>query len=342
MSIDIIAKSFSDSIKILGIDHIVLSKKVIRKYITKNIGGGDKILHILANAILLNKVRMCRKNIYGNPMWSFNGVTILYEGKSFREYEYSIVDKDEECSNDITETIVKYLRLIMPMKPLIIIDLGLFELHHDIELKVLVKQLILTINTIRLWLTDLHLAVVNIPLYFNQLLNKISTLARVYYDCFLYKTIELERAILLDPYADEELTSQDVLSNDYFIIGGIVDRKFPRPYATSMLAALNSLNTIRSKSIRLRSSVIGVPNELNKIVDIVMRVKFLGESLESAIISNMSIDDKILRIVYEVRKNYSKGRIVSRNIISKLMKSYRLEERYMNRILLRLKDFNII
>ncbi|ADM28073.1 tRNA (guanine-N1-)-methyltransferase [Ignisphaera aggregans DSM 17230] len=341
MSIDIVAKSFSNSLKILGIDHIVLSRKVIKKYITKNVGGGDRVLHVLANAILLNKVRVCRKSVYGNPMWSFNGVTILYEVKNFREFEYCVIDRDEECFNDVTETIARYLKLIMPMKPLIIVDLSLFELHHDMELKVLVKQLVLAINTIRLWLTDLHIAIVNMPLYFNPLLNKISTLARICYDDSLYKTIELERAVLLDPYADEALTSQDILSNDYFIIGGIVDRKFSRPYATSMLLALNNLD-IKSKSIRLGSSAIGVPNELNKIVDIVMRVRFLGESLESAIISNMSVDDKISRIVYEVRKRYSKDRVISKDIISKLMKSYSLEERYMNRILLRLKDFNII
>ncbi len=341
MGIDIVAKSFSDSLKILGIDHIVLSRRVAKKYIVRNITRGDRVLHILANNALLNKIKICRKRVYGDPMWSFNGIMILYNTKNFGEFEYYVSDKDEECPDDITETVVKYLKLIMPMKPLIIIDLNLFELHHDAELRVLAKQLVLAINTIRLWLTDLHIAIVNMPLYFNPLPNNIFTVAKIYYDCSLYKSIELGKTILLDPYADEALTSHDILANDYFIIGGLVDKKFPRPYATSMLLTLNELG-VRSISIRLGTNTIGVPNELNKIIDIILRTRFLGESLENAILSNMSIDDKISRIIYEIRKKYSKNRMIDKNTVAKFMRDYGLDERYMNRVLLRLRDFTII
>jgi Uncharacterized conserved protein len=108
------------------------------------------------------------------------------------------------------------------------------------------------------------------------------------------------KTIVLDPYGDVDANEEIIRNSDVFIIGGIVDKGRRLKYATTELAKMRGYDYPRVR-IKLRGSVVGVPDEINKIAEIVLKVKE-GESLEEAVISTMSKADKVARILYDVHR----------------------------------------
>jgi len=180
----------------------------------------------------------------------------------------------------------KKVELRLPKYPLIVIDMGLFdELEEEEEKKKTLLQVEVTLSVIRKWLWDGNLALIHSPPFS---IGKAK----------IINEIESDNCIVLDPYGDTAADENMIRSTDVFIIGGIVDKGRRLKHATSKLAEKYNYPCKRVK-IMLRDSIVGVPDEINKIVSIVLKVKY-GGKLEDAIIENQSKSDKISRILRDL------------------------------------------
>ncbi|MEJ2781077.1 tRNA methyltransferase [Stygiolobus sp. CP850M] len=173
-----------------------------------------------------------------------------------------------------------------PQYPKIVLDLGLFNRLAEDEKKKTLTQLFMTLNVVRKFWWDGNMVVVG-----GIKVGKALTVSSFRVDA---------PAIVLDPYGDVDANEEIIRNSDVFIIGGIVDKGRRLKYATTELAKMRGYDYPRVR-IKLRGSVVGVPDEFNKIAEIVLKVKE-GESLEEAVISTMSKGDKVARILYDVHR----------------------------------------
>jgi len=334
-----VATLLAQILRDLGLDVIAIDRSTLQ-YIPVDIRGkSEEMLHHLANLILLRKAYVCLEEVYGVPTGFYKGITLLYTTKKSFVSKATIVNRDAKCLNNLTSIVSEKLEILIPRAPLFIVDLSLWELHHEKEKHSLVKQLVLMIHEIRKWLTDLNIVFVSTPINVVQELQNITSNKSMYFvtDEF-YKLLPQENTVVLDPYSLEELTEQDIKIYNYFIIGGVVDKLFPRPYATYTIYKLHRLNFVR-KSIKLYGSNTGVPNELNKIVNIIISVKLLNTNLNEAIKMNMSVDDKIVRINRDLMKIARTKKVINEDDIVNLMKLYALNEKYKYKIFKLAKKF---
>lgn len=334
---DSVASIFAHVLRILGVDSVVISRRVVKKYLQHNKGNSIEILHTIANNILRKRIKICIERIYGVPIGFYKNITILYDTKKYMEVEYYIVDIHEKCSIDITNKTVSLFLSVYPKIPMILIDATLWELHHEEEKRKAIKQFLVLINTIRKRLTDLNILLVSPPIELIDLVKEAVEFIETN-DNSIYNTIDSSKAIILDPYAHDELTVKDIMENHYFIVGLLIDDKFPRPYATYMLKLLQAINFNR-KAIKLYGSIIGVPKEINKIIDIILDVKLNSMSLEEAIINNMSIDDKVKRIIYDIEKDIAKRRTIDENYIERYISIYKVNNNQFRKIYKRIKNY---
>ena len=114
--------------------------------------------------------------------------------------------------------------------------------------------------------------------------------------------------MLLDPYADTPLGPRDVLEAEAFIVGGIVD-KVPRPRATEAISRL--IPWAARRRVELKGSIIGVPNTINSIIEIVLKARYdYGGDVERAVRSVMSPADARLRAYVEIsRRARGRGKV---------------------------------
>ncbi|WP_048055967.1 tRNA (guanine(9)-/adenine(9)-N1)-methyltransferase [Pyrococcus sp. ST04] len=95
----------------------------------------------------------------------------------------------------------------------------------------------------------------------------------------------IKRVVLLDPNAPEVLSKED-LKEKAFIIGGIVDMKGDKKGTTAKIGeSLESqgIEVLRRKIV-LRGDVVGVPDRINHIAEILIRMLY-GEDMEKAVLA---------------------------------------------------------
>jgi len=334
---DVIVDAFTYTLRMHGIVFLALSAKTIKYILTGYKSSSREVLHKIAIALLLNKLKICTEKSKGVLAGFYKGIYILYPAKDMYCSDATIVRSDEYCSQDLSIKLLASFMDIVSKIPVFMIDLSLWELHHEKEKLKLLKQIVVSINVIRRWLTDYHLVFVSAPSETLARLRKhIHFLCPWYMDSSPYSFIDRSRTLMLDPYAEEILSAEDVFRFNYFVIGGIVDRLYSRPYATYMIYRLHSLDVER-KAIKLKGSSIGVPNEINKVIDFILRIRLGDKQMEEAIIDCMGVDDKISRIVYELKKVYRNSRDIEYSDIVEYMKLYRLPERYLKKILAKIR-----
>ncbi|MEM5830261.1 MAG: hypothetical protein QXL82_02000 [Candidatus Aenigmatarchaeota archaeon] len=84
---------------------------------------------------------------------------------------------------------------------------------------------------------------------------------------------DFERLIILDPYADKELTKEIVKENENFFVGGIVDVVRIKQ-ATKMLARyLGISEKFPSYKIVYKGSAFSFPDRINFIVKVIVKIK---------------------------------------------------------------------
>jgi len=118
---------------------------------------------------------------------------------------------------------------------------------------------------------------------------------------------DADKVIILRPDASTPLKADDVMTADAFLLGGIVD-KIPRPGLSRMLDSLVPWGVPRR--IELRGSVIGVPERINRIVEILLKSRYLYDGdVEKAIITTMSKKDRVARAYREIMKYASERKV---------------------------------
>ncbi len=156
--------------------------------------------------------------------------------------------------------------------PYVVIDCRFYDLHSEKEKKKLLLQIRQTLNVVREFMWD------------ERLIVTLDCGCGVYYpsvEDFLAEK-NFEKVILLDPEGEEEFKGEFA---DCYIIGGIVDKAGDKKGWTSKICKIlreKGFN-VKSQRILLRGDVIGVPDRLNHIAEIVLRVVLDGEDVENAI-----------------------------------------------------------
>ena len=339
---DIVALVFAEVLRILGINSIVLSRRFVRKYLQGYKIGSEKILHRIANLVIANRVQICKERVWGVPIGFFHGVEVMYDVRASRQGEAIVRSQCETCFNDISRMVKHVFLNIFPRIPLFIIDLGLWELHSETEKNELFKQLLIVIDTIREHFTDLNLLLIATPRELKMRIDNmlLSHGITILSDYEIYNELDSRYAIVLDPYAEQYLDERTIREVHTYILGGIIDEVYPRPYATKTLVELHAIDMFPRYSIRLWGSTVGVPNRINKIIEIITSVRY-GKSLEQAIIESMSTEDKITRILHEIHKRFGKKRRITMQDVFNLMKLFNLSEKFVYRIISSLKSFEI-
>jgi len=156
--------------------------------------------------------------------------------------------------------------------PYILIDCSFYDLHSEKEKRSLLIQIRETLNVVRNFMWDEKLIVTldcGIGRYYSSSSN------------FL-KEKEVKKIILLDPNADEVFDGEKA---ECYIIGGIVDRSGNKKGLTSKIGEMLEKDGIKfdSKKILLKGDTAGVPDRLNTITELILRVVLDNECVEEAI-----------------------------------------------------------
>ncbi len=244
----------------------------------------------------------CGRNFYYHGWGSLTRVDAVYVSEGFEK---------------------EFVRLNDDTKPLIVIELSqLLEHRLENEYASLRSQIASTLGVIRLFLWDAHLLLTSARDGLYSWLSPLLGRARVRITSLsvgdALEELGVRNVVLLDPNADESLSSNDVKSAEAFIVGGIVDR-VPRPGATAKLLRL--IPWAKRRRVELRGSIIGVPNRLNAIVEIILkaRYKFCG-NIEKAILDTMSPHDVRLRAYVEIARRAGKAKKIDWNFYCELRK----------------------
>ena len=175
---------------------------------------------------------------------------------------------------------------VPPELPQFVLDFSLWDEMTEEEKRKTLFQVEMTVATIRNWLWEGNIRLANVP-------QGLSFPYR-----FATKAVS-GKCVVLDPKGDE-INSEELRSYDVFIIGAIVDKGRRLKDATQRLAKKAGYDCPRVR-IALWGSTVGVPDEINKIVEIVLKVK-RGEDLEKAVIEEMSKSDIIARAKWELSR----------------------------------------
>ncbi len=189
-----------------------------------------------------------------------------------------------------------------PPLPAFVVDFSLKFVHTEEELSKLRLQIAVALSEIRKYLWDPHLILTNIDgstaKWVSEVLGENKAVMTQSKPSEVLWSMDADRVIILRPDAPQPLTSSEVLAADAFLIGGVVDR-IPRPGVSRILDNLVPWGTPRR--IELRGSVAGVPERINRIVEILLKARYVYPgNLEKAIITSMTRKDLIARVYSEI------------------------------------------
>jgi tRNA (adenine9-N1/guanine9-N1)-methyltransferase len=267
---------------------------------------GHDIPQCIATALLLGKYHLCRVGARGRLFVDYGKVRIM---RISRGGEACDLVLSRSCSEPIMVP-------EPPRYPLIVIDLSLWGMHRESEKRELVEQILASLNVVRRFLWDQNLVISNPNQEFTHMLQTMASGLR--HRMILAEKIPVlgGSTVLLDPQGDHVLNDEDVLRNNVFILGGIVDKEIKRRGATTRLHELLGLGKLGVPRYRveLRGSRVGVPDRLNKLVEIILLARFVS-GLEDAIMMTQSRRDRVNRLVREIQRNSTRvdgGFVVTR------------------------------
>ncbi len=159
--------------------------------------------------------------------------------------------------------------------PYILVDCSFFDLHSRKEKSKIRTQIKVTLGVIRDFMWDEKLVIAG---------KKFEEVNATYCDSpseFILSE-GLKKIILLDPNADKVYRGEKA---DCFVIGGIVDKSGDKKGLTSKIGENLSMDGVEFESMRieLMGDVIGVPDRINSITEIILLTVLDGVGVESAI-----------------------------------------------------------
>ena len=197
--------------------------------------------------------------------------------------------------------------------PYIAIDCRFHHLHSEKEFKSLMTQIRETLNVVREYMWDERFVISGLKTDTNAThVEKLEDFLR-----------GKERIILLDPNAEEVFEGERA---DVYVIGGIVDKSGNKKGLTSKIGEEIRKSGIdfESKKILLRGNVIGVPDRLNHIAEIVLKVVLDGKSVEEAIkevqpkkVAKWRLRIELPKFVEKVEIKERTFRIVRKSVLKK-------------------------
>lgn len=169
---------------------------------------------------------------------------------------------------------VEEIREELEKFPYIVVDCSLKDIHIEKELKSLVNQIQKTLSVVRRYMWDGKLVIAGMR-------TPVSAPHYPSVEDFLREN-NPEKVILLDPNA-EEIFRGDVA--DCYIIGGIVDKVGNKAGATELIyrRLIGNGFRVERRKILLRGEVVGVPDRINHIAEIVLKSVLDGIDVERAI-----------------------------------------------------------
>ncbi len=345
----LLGEILAEILKEYRIETMHLDKLTLYKISSMNIEDYFQALSIL---LLNRKIGICIDDERpGKVIYEKNGIKLIH-GIGDEISRYYVRWRDRNCRIDITEDILRKLLSRIDNvrnRTYFIIDLSFWDEHTENERNELVEQIVMCIKTIRKYLYDNYLILTSCSddfiKYFNRKISGMShhvVMTSLDLRTFLRRFLRKHNVVMLDPEGDFTLTDVDVLSYDVYILGGIIDKERVDKYGTYRLYStyrLWELNIPRMR-ICIDCSVIGVPDRLNKIMDIILRCRICGNLLRCSIILNQSKRDRIYRWYFEIQR-YSKkvvknGRVIkhilSKELINRLLREYPISSKDIERI----------
>jgi len=259
-----------------------------------------------------------------------------YKGRKFRILlGRDSMSADSLLSSSHSQNALSWKELLdllpEPPFPLFVIDVSLKYIHTEEELEKLRLQIAVSLSTIREYLWDRHLAITSADpetsRWLSEYLGRNKTIITDSKPNEVLWSLGADMVVILRPDAPENLTPDDIMKADAFLIGGVVDL-MPRRGLSRILDNLVPWGIPRR--IALRGSVIGVPERINRIVEILLKARYLYKgNLEKAIVTSMSKRDVMNRVFVEIMRNSypcGKVRCVSYDLYKSLRKWLPLSE----------------
>ena len=257
----------------------------------------------VAVEMLVNEYSLRRATGTGATLWEedYRGRRLrIVGGRGLEPYDCELV----EGNRGIISWRELEARLPDPPFPLITVDLGLWRLHSPEETAKLRIQLAVTLSVVREYLWDRHLALTSVTAEVKEslstLLGRNKALLTSSRPNELLWGVGAEEVIILRPDAPEALTGDDVLRAQAFLIGGIVDL-MPRRGVSRVLDRMVPWG--RPRKIVLRDSIIGVPERINRVAEIILKARLLyNGDVEKAVITSMTRRDLLRRLFVEIMR----------------------------------------
>ncbi len=299
----------------------ILCRELKEKGITEVFVGNLKkkydksYMQTLAVKMLIEGLTIVKSSVKGKKIGEECGVELYAKGdEKFVSYTVERSDKG-------------LIELDLPKYPFFLIDFSLWDRMLEDEKKSLLLQFILSLNVIRSYLWDKNLGIYNAPDEFFKMFNSFQKGLK--HSLTIVNRLELSgvKAIVLNPYGNIDANEELLKETEVFILGGVVDKGRRIREATTELSKISGYYDLPQVRIALKGSIVGVPDRLNSIIEIIMKVREDGLSLEEAIISSQSNADKLRRIYYEIsRGNRDVEGLVNwlraKNLLSKLRKNF--------------------
>ena len=216
-----------------------------------------------------------------------NGEMKICKAEKRTRFSYTLDGKWVEMPADVFagkcdgEVIVERESLIKATGfPYILVDCSFFDLHSQKEKSRLKVQLKATLGVVRDFMWDEKLVVSgNLPPDF---LHDLSSKVKFCKTSAEFLKGLKGKIILLDPNAKETFRGEKA---SCYIIGGIVDKSGSKKGLTSKIGEMLEREGIEFKSMRieLRGDVVGVPDRINAVTEVVLLTILDGLEVEEAI-----------------------------------------------------------
>ncbi len=206
-------------------------------------------------------------------------------GKRVEGSHYAYVPS---CMVGKFETVVERKDLLgrLPDWPRFIIDLYHWKKHSQTEKGKICLQVTQSYGLLRDYFTGRELTVTwandEFRRIYNGPLDRITAYEGPTAEFLAEK--EIDEVVLLDPWADEVLSERD-FDVKAFIIGGIVDTGGTKKKTTPKIGEEleNAGIKVHRRKIVLRGDVIGVPDRINRILGIILKMMVEGEDMDRAV-----------------------------------------------------------
>ena len=218
-----------------------------------------------------------------------NGEMQVCKAERETAFSYTLDGKYVEMPADAfagncDKAVIERIDLIKKAKeknfPYILIDCSFFDLHSEKEKSRLKVQLKATLGVVRDFMWDEKLVISGkLP---SNFVGDLSSKVR-----FFEKSIDFLKGlnktiILLDPSAKEVFRGEKA---GCYIVGGIVDKSGSKKGLTGKIGEILEKEGVKFRSMRieLRGDVVGVPDRINAITEILLLAVLDGLEIEEAI-----------------------------------------------------------